>query len=152
MGDSVRLCDGRDDGYRFNEPYDTESPASSGRSKRQVLAPNVAPSYDSLTSFENAGVVVFSNLAIQTRPCNNRAFPGYPNKQALPSRSYQPSFGGGGFGGALRPVADAQKVAASPAAFAPSAPRPPSGQAAQGTHSIRTLFPETWLWQIKRVG
>ncbi|XP_029844079.3 alpha-2-macroglobulin-like protein 1 isoform X3 [Ixodes scapularis] len=141
-----------EDGYRFNEPYDTESPASSGRSKRQVLAPNVAPSYDSLTSFENAGVVVFSNLAIQTRPCNNRAFPGYPNKQALPSRSYQPSFGGGGFGGALRPVADAQKVAASPAAFAPSAPRPPSGQAAQGTHSIRTLFPETWLWQIKRVG
>ncbi|CAN8029049.1 unnamed protein product [Ixodes persulcatus] len=157
-----------EDGYRFNEPYDTESPASSGRSKRQVLAPNVAPSYDSLTSFENAGVVVFSNLPIQTRPCNNRAFPGYPNKQALPSRSYQPSFGGGGFGGALRPddgaieedaevqfeVADAQKVAASPAAFAPGAPRPPPppGTSAQGTHSVRTLFPETWLWQIKRVG
>lgn len=142
-----------EDGYRFNEPYETEAQASaSKRSKRQVLAPSVAPGYDSLTSFENAGVVVFSNLPIQTRPCNNRAFPGYPNKQALPSRSYQPSFGGGFAGGSRRPVADAQKVSSAHPSFSPPALAGPPGRAPQGTHSVRTLFPETWLWQIKRVG
>uniref|UniRef100_A0A023GNI6 Putative alpha-2-macroglobulin-like protein n=1 Tax=Amblyomma triste TaxID=251400 RepID=A0A023GNI6_AMBTT len=142
------------DGYLYNEPYeksgDTQGKA---RKRRQVLAPSVSFSYDSLSSFENTGLVIFTNLPVQTRPCPNRAFPGYPNNQVLGSSNrYYPSFGGFG---AVNKVAFAPSASgagfAGPAPIAESAQDDFSGSAIQGTNSVRTLFPETWLWQIKRV-
>ncbi|XP_077555714.1 alpha-2-macroglobulin-like protein 1 [Haemaphysalis longicornis] len=137
------------DGYLYNEPYET-SPVEAkkgSRRRRQVVAPTVSFSYDSLSSFENAGLVVFTNLPLQTRPCPNRAFPGYPNNQVLAtSNRYYPSFG------AVNKVAFAPSASAGFAGPVQESAQEDSAAAiVQGTNSVRTLFPETWLWQIKRV-
>ncbi|KAL1442055.1 hypothetical protein MTO96_008063 [Rhipicephalus appendiculatus] len=105
------------DGYLYNEPYEVSASTQTKepkRRRRQAVSPSVSFSYDSLSSFENSGLVIFTNLPVQTRPCPNRAFPGYPNNQVLGQvNRFYPTFG--------------------------------------GTNSVRTLFPETWLWQIRTV-
>ncbi|KAH6937675.1 hypothetical protein HPB50_003570 [Hyalomma asiaticum] len=50
---------------------------------------------------------------------------------------------------AFRPSADAGFASAAP--IAETAAQDFTGGGAQGTNSVRTLFPETWLWQIKNV-
>lgn len=138
------------DGYLYNEPYEKSGDFQSKvRRRRQAQAPSVSFSYDSLSSFENTGLVIFTNLPVQTRPCPNRAFPGYPNNQVLGSTNrYYPTFG------AVNKVAFAPSGSGGFAGAAPiaeSAQADFSGSVVQGTNSVRTLFPETWLWQIKRV-
>ncbi|XP_077487798.1 alpha-2-macroglobulin-like protein 1 [Amblyomma americanum] len=131
------------DGYLYNEPYEKSGDSTiKVRSRRQTLTPTVSFSYDSLSSFEDAGLVIFTNLPVQTRPCPNRAFPGYPKHQVFESTNPVPIFLG--FGAA-------NKLASAPSGFAHSAEVDSSGPILQGTNSVRTLFPETWLWQIKRV-
>lgn len=140
------------DGYLYNEPYETSADTQAKvnqRRRRQAVSPSVSFSYDSLSSFENSGLVIFTNLPVQTRPCPNRAFPGYPNNQVLgTSNRFYPTFGAVNKV-AFRPSSAAGFSAASP--LAESAAQDFTGGAAQGTNSVRTLFPETWLWQIKRV-
>ncbi|KAL1442053.1 hypothetical protein MTO96_008061 [Rhipicephalus appendiculatus] len=114
------------DGYLYNESYEVSASTQTKepkRRRRQAVSPSVSFSYDSLSSFENSGLVIFTNLPVQTRPCPNRAFPGYPNNQVLGQvNRFYPTFGAANKEGLY-----------------------------QGTNSVRTLFPETWLWQIRTV-
>ncbi|XP_064475849.1 ovostatin-like [Ornithodoros turicata] len=124
--------------YRYQEGYEG---CGNSRSKRSLRYPEDAVFYDSLSAFEDAAVVVFTNIRLQTRPCPNRAFPGYPIPQlsqydyyydrGFPSFSRGPSNGEGG-----------------------AAMGPPSegAESVEGQNTIRSFFPETWLWQIERVG
>ncbi|KAH7967545.1 hypothetical protein HPB49_025656 [Dermacentor silvarum] len=142
------------DGYLYNEPYETSADTQvkvNQRRRRQAVSPSVSFSYDSLSSFENSGLVIFTNLPVQTRPCPNRAFPGYPNNQVLgTSNRFYPTFGAVNKV-AFRPSSSAAGFSAAASPLAESAAQDFTGGAAQGTNSVRTLFPETWLWQIKRV-
>lgn len=140
------------DGYLYNEPYETSANTQTQapkRKRRQAVSPSVSFTYDSLSSFENSGLVIFTNLPVQTRPCPNRAFPGYPNNQVLGTvNRFYPTFG------AVNKVAFRPSGAAGFASAAPiaeTAAQDFTGGGAQGTNSVRTLFPETWLWQIKNV-
>lgn len=142
------------DGYLYNEPYETSVDTQvkvNQRRRRQAVSPSVSFSYDSLSSFENSGLVIFTNLPVQTRPCPNRAFPGYPNNQVLgTSNRFYPTFGAVNKV-AFRPSSSAAGFSAAASPIAESAAQDFTGGGAQGTNSVRTLFPETWLWQIKRV-
>lgn len=140
------------DGYLYNEPYETSaSTKPPKRRRRQAVSPSVSFSYDSLSSFENSGLVIFTNLPVQTRPCPNRAFPGYPNYQVLGNvNRFYPTFGAANKV-AFRPSASGAAGFAAASPIAESAAQDFTGGAVQGTNSVRTLFPETWLWQIRTV-
>ncbi|KAL3238280.1 hypothetical protein MRX96_021959 [Rhipicephalus microplus] len=141
------------DGQLYNELYEASSSGQTKvpRRRRQAVSPSVSFSYDSLTSFENSGLVIFTNLPVQTRPCPNRAFPGYPNNQVLGQvNRFFPTFGAANKV-AFRPNANGAAGFAAASPIAESAADDFTGGAIQGTNSVRTLFPETWLWQIRTV-
>nr|XP_037273823.1 LOW QUALITY PROTEIN: alpha-2-macroglobulin-like [Rhipicephalus microplus] len=142
------------DGQLYNELYEASSSGQTKvpRRRRQAVSPSVSFSYDSLTSFENSGLVIFTNLPVQTRPCPNRAFPGYPNNQVLGQvNRFFPTFGAAANKVAFRPNANGAAGFAAASPIAESAADDFTGGAIQGTNSVRTLFPETWLWQIRTV-
>ncbi|XP_065290739.1 pregnancy zone protein-like isoform X6 [Dermacentor albipictus] len=85
---------------------------------------------DSITAFDESGVVVMSDLTLETRPCRKNIYDRPPYALAAPA-SGMPGV----------PVA-LDSVAQS----APSANIP-----AKSAVEVRTYFPETWLWELKEL-
>ncbi|XP_064474763.1 alpha-2-macroglobulin-like protein 1 [Ornithodoros turicata] len=147
---------------RYQEGYEG---CGNSRSKRSLQYPEDVVSYDSLSAFEDAAVVVFTNIRLQTRPCPNRAFPGYPLPQIAQYDYYYYYYDRGypvydrglsaesaGQGGAG--AASVAPPSAAPLSAAPPSAAPPSvgAESVEGQDTVRDFFPETWLWQIERVG
>ncbi|XP_065290737.1 pregnancy zone protein-like isoform X4 [Dermacentor albipictus] len=98
---------------------------------------------DSITAFDESGVVVMSDLTLETRPCRKNIYDRPPYALAAPAmrvsyHSYEVAYSGGMPG---VPVA-LDSVAQS----APSANIP-----AKSAVEVRTYFPETWLWELKEL-
>ncbi|XP_065290738.1 pregnancy zone protein-like isoform X5 [Dermacentor albipictus] len=95
---------------------------------------------DSITAFDESGVVVMSDLTLETRPCRKNIYDRPPYALAAPAilRSSGARHRGGMPG---VPVA-LDSVAQS----APSANIP-----AKSAVEVRTYFPETWLWELKEL-
>ncbi|XP_065290736.1 pregnancy zone protein-like isoform X3 [Dermacentor albipictus] len=101
---------------------------------------------DSITAFDESGVVVMSDLTLETRPCRKNIYDRPPYALAAPASvrdaeeydDEQLDIAGGMPG---VPVA-LDSVAQS----APSANIP-----AKSAVEVRTYFPETWLWELKEL-
>nr|BAA19844.1 alpha-2-macroglobulin [Limulus sp.] len=92
---------------------------------------------DSITAFDEAGLVVISDMELETRPCKPSGFedggrpcPQYDVAFAAPQAANRIGGGGeaGGFGGGIRKKTNKPVV------------------------EIRTYFPETWLWELQNIG
>ncbi|XP_037563144.1 pregnancy zone protein isoform X23 [Dermacentor silvarum] len=85
---------------------------------------------DSITAFDESGVVVMSDLTLETRPCRKNIYDRPPYALAAPASGLP------GVPVALDSVAQS----------APSANIP-----AKSAVEVRTYFPETWLWELKEL-
>ncbi|XP_077555844.1 pregnancy zone protein-like isoform X10 [Haemaphysalis longicornis] len=122
---------------------------------------------DSITAFDESGVVVMSDLTLETRPCRKNIYDRPPYALAAPamrvsyhSKDVELAYIG-------RPITAALQTTAVPfrttqrggppgvAAAAFDAP-PPVGFSsdnipAKSAVEVRTYFPETWLWELKEL-
>lgn len=119
-----------------------KSPTPSPRYARRVIWPGPRTSnveyVDSITAFDESGVIVLSDLTLETRPCREAIYDRPPYALASPAIPY-------GFQRAgIAPVLDS--APAPPAAAPPTASVP-----AKSAVEVRNYFPETWLWDLKEL-
>ncbi|XP_050045324.2 pregnancy zone protein-like isoform X8 [Dermacentor andersoni] len=85
---------------------------------------------DSITAFDESGVVVMSDLTLETRPCRKNIYDRPPYALAAP----------------------ASGLPGVPVALDSVAQSAPSGNIpAKSAVEVRTYFPETWLWELKEL-
>ncbi|XP_050045320.2 pregnancy zone protein-like isoform X4 [Dermacentor andersoni] len=101
---------------------------------------------DSITAFDESGVVVMSDLTLETRPCRKNIYDRPPYALAAPAS-----------------VQDAEEyddeqldiaggLPGVPVALDSVAQSAPSGNIpAKSAVEVRTYFPETWLWELKEL-
>uniref|UniRef100_L7M8R2 TEP1-F n=1 Tax=Rhipicephalus pulchellus TaxID=72859 RepID=L7M8R2_RHIPC len=113
---------------------------------------------DSITAFDESGVIVMSDLTLETRPCRKNIYDRPPYALAAPAMH------------GPRPLAFLARPAAPPppgAAFSnrvvgglPGVPvaldsvaqsAPSVNIPAKSAVEVRTYFPETWLWDLKEL-
>nr|XP_050045323.1 pregnancy zone protein-like isoform X7 [Dermacentor andersoni] len=95
---------------------------------------------DSITAFDESGVVVMSDLTLETRPCRKNIYDRPPYALAAPAilRSSGARHRGG--------------LPGVPVALDSVAQSAPSGNIpAKSAVEVRTYFPETWLWELKEL-
>nr|XP_050045321.1 pregnancy zone protein-like isoform X5 [Dermacentor andersoni] len=98
---------------------------------------------DSITAFDESGVVVMSDLTLETRPCRKNIYDRPPYALAAPAmrvsyHSYEVAYSGG--------------LPGVPVALDSVAQSAPSGNIpAKSAVEVRTYFPETWLWELKEL-
>ncbi|XP_064474631.1 alpha-2-macroglobulin-like isoform X3 [Ornithodoros turicata] len=134
--------------------YDYCRKKSSGanpRYARRVIWPGPRTSnveyVDSITAFDEIGVIVLSDLTLETRPCREAIYDRPPYALAAPAR------GGGWRGPALEDEASVYPMAFAESfdsVGAPGLPSPPPVPAKSAVE-VRTYFPETWLWDLKEL-
>ncbi|XP_050045317.2 pregnancy zone protein-like isoform X1 [Dermacentor andersoni] len=111
---------------------------------------------DSITAFDESGVVVMSDLTLETRPCRKNIYDRPPYALAAPARpAPRPlAFAAGplppsAVGFSNRVVGGLPGV---PVALDSVAQSAPSGNIpAKSAVEVRTYFPETWLWELKEL-
>ncbi|XP_077515294.1 pregnancy zone protein-like isoform X4 [Amblyomma americanum] len=110
---------------------------------------------DSITAFDESGVVVMSDLTLETRPCRKNIYDRPPYALAAPAiplarplaLSGPPPPAGVAFSNRIVGGLPGVPVALdSVAQSAPSANIP-----AKSAVEVRTYFPETWLWDLKEL-
>ncbi|KAL1422269.1 hypothetical protein MTO96_022148 [Rhipicephalus appendiculatus] len=100
---------------------------------------------DSITAFDESGVIVMSDLTLETRPCRKNIYDRPPYALAAPAmrvsyHSYEAAYAfQGGLPGV--PVALDSVAQNSPSVNIP----------AKSAVEVRTYFPETWLWDLKEL-
>ncbi|XP_067137235.1 alpha-2-macroglobulin-like protein 1 isoform X2 [Centruroides vittatus] len=126
---------------------------------------------DAITAFTKSGMMILSDLELETRPCKPsfswggrygiRSCPQYePSYVALSSPPNPQSFnrgkpyvttavsGNGGFGGAGMPGPPGINLESRPLSSEDSSDRGSVGSLDQQTNTVRVYFPETWLWGL----
>ncbi|XP_065290733.1 pregnancy zone protein-like isoform X1 [Dermacentor albipictus] len=111
---------------------------------------------DSITAFDESGVVVMSDLTLETRPCRKNIYDRPPYALAAPAiPAPRPlAFAGGpvppsAAGFSNRVVGGMPGVPVALDSVAQSAPS--ANIPAKSAVEVRTYFPETWLWELKEL-
>ncbi|CAG2055234.1 unnamed protein product, partial [Timema podura] len=120
------------------------------RRRRRFVATHPMSKYvDAIQAFDDFGVVVMSDLTLETRPCFSS---GQGEVDADRARSPDVRMH-------VMPVSNRARsmVAMSPLAYpltvgVPTSPRGYSEDARQPSIEVRTFFPETWLWELIHIG
>nr|AAN10129.1 alpha-2-macroglobulin precursor splice variant 1 [Ornithodoros moubata] len=132
-----------------------KSSSTGPRYARRVIWPGPRTSnveyVDSITAFDESGVIVLSDLTLETRPCREAIYDRPPSAFAAPASGPAGLFGPPApspprmsIPSPVRPVAESFDAAL------PGAPGP-AGVPAKSAVEVRTYFPETWLWELKEL-
>ncbi|XP_023228153.1 pregnancy zone protein-like [Centruroides sculpturatus] len=111
------------------------------RKKRSLTPYKYSSTYaDAMTAFEDARMVVLSDLTLETRPCVYMHFEDSPH-----DRTFFPFLRKSGTGNSLPSAIPLEMVIDNIVASPPSS-------TPKSASIIRSYFPETWLWQLQPVG
>ncbi|XP_054933145.2 pregnancy zone protein-like isoform X6 [Dermacentor andersoni] len=98
---------------------------------------------DSITAFDESGVVVMSDLTLETRPCRKNIYDRPPYALAAPATMATST---------PWPLTTTGGLPGVPVALDSVAQSAPSGNIpAKSAVEVRTYFPETWLWELKEL-
>ncbi|KAG7168925.1 Murinoglobulin-2-like 4, partial [Homarus americanus] len=113
---------------------------------------------DALSMFDNSGLYIFTDLTVETRPCEKEERHHYFETAGLPGFAFGGASGSAGNGGGgLGGPPPSPQASFAPTTTNPSASRPPNVESSvfsnkedseEVADSPRTNFPETWLWDI----
>ncbi|XP_039543526.1 pregnancy zone protein-like [Pimephales promelas] len=127
-------------GYPKNVQDEPECLGFRPRPAIPINPPSIAPTNQAYTTFKSMGMKIATNLPVRAPPCP--LFPRFPEVMRFR-------------GGPMPMAAEARPMAmASPEMASPEDEVPPPADSAVSASvvTVRTYFPETWLWQLAQVG